>query len=129
MTDDERAEYDEFLHANQRLTTALSLIRRRMSDLMPMTLDGAPYRVALRPDDRHANPLSISTLLDDIVVNGVPCFRAEQMDERSWWVACYLDDVERICWSVRAKGKPLRLEWVTTEFPDSVVYEHQAKAS
>ena len=81
------------------------------------------YRIALRPDEQGAK-VDESTLLDDIVVNDVPMFRAEQMTRSSWWVACYLNGNDRICWNVQARGKPLRLEWTVSEWPEEpVVYE------
>ncbi len=127
MNDAERAEYDALLKASTQLSTALGLVRERMSALLPMT-SPHEYRIALRPDEHGADPLSIETLLDDIVVNNVPMFRAEQMSLKNWWVACYLDGNadQQITWSVTARSKPLRLEWVTTDFPD-VVYEHEVK--
>ena len=31
------------------------------------------------------------TPLDDVVVNDVSMFRAEQMDDNDWWFCCYLN--------------------------------------
>lgn len=76
----------------------------------------APYRLALRPG-HHGE-------LDDVVVRDVAMFRAEQMDETSWWMACSLagDIHDRISFSVRAvDGK---LEVTVVEYPVSdVSYE------
>lgn len=85
---------------------------------------------ALRPDVDGADPMHIDTLCDDIVVKNVAMFRAEQMDRDEWWVCCYLNDAgtERICWCVKAEGRPKRIEWRTTEFPvDEVIYEHEVR--
>lgn len=86
------------------------------------------YRIALRPDDRTADPLGNGVLMDDIVVRDVEMFRAEQMDDDTWWVCCYLageDTTNRLAWSVRARCRPKRLDWITTEFPEGVAYEHE----
>lgn len=89
------------------------------------------YRIAIRPDVRGDDPMNYATLLDDIVVNHVPMFRAEQMSPESWWVCCYLNDKgDRIAWHVEAKGRPRRIEWTTVEFPDGrVKYEHEVDAA
>lgn len=75
----------------------------------------ADYRIALRPDD-EADP----ELMDDIVVRDVKMFRAEQMSPGHWWVACYLDDEgrEQLVFSVTARCRPRRIDWVVTELPD-----------
>ncbi|MEM9513688.1 MAG: hypothetical protein AAGA42_02435 [Actinomycetota bacterium] len=86
------------------------------------------YRIALRPDDRSADPLDCRTRLDDIVVKDVVLFRAEQLDASTWWVCCYLgpDGDDRITWTVRAAARPKRLDWTGYEYPEGdVVYEHQ----
>jgi hypothetical protein len=84
------------------------------------------YDIALRPDVDGEDPFDPATLMDDIVVNGVEMFRAEQMDTNVWWVCCYLRNGERIVWDVRAKGRPNRIEWTTTELPDGdFIYEGQ----
>ena len=93
-------------------------------------VEGA-YRIALRPDEDGADPFKHVTLLDDIVVNGVSCFRAEAMSADEWFVCCYLSGTDddgtedRIAWSVRAvKGRAI--EWTTTEYPTvEVTYEDQ----
>ena len=71
-----------------------------------------PYDIALRPDD-PADP----DLMDDIVVNNVVMFRAEQMDRDSWWVSCTLRDGEELVFDVRAKAKPTRIEWRVQDRP------------
>jgi len=78
------------------------------------------YDIALRP---HVDGYP---RMDDIVVNNVSCFRAEDMTGKAWWVACYLPDGEEIVFWVTAKKKPLRLEWVVTERPTNVVYEEDS---
>ena len=127
MNKRDQAEYHALLAQQQGLIDALTVVRRRMQELAPF---GNPdqYRIALRPDVHGEDPMKVDTLLDDIVVTGVPMFRAEQMYESNWWVACYLDDDthDRICWSVTAKTRPLRIEWRTTEWPDVATYEHEA---
>lgn len=82
------------------------------------------YRIALRTDPAGADPLAHGTPLDDIVVNDVEMFRAEDMGD-SWWVCCYLADAERICWTVASDGR-----WTVTEYPatDEVAYEHVVAA-
>jgi len=49
----------------------------------------AAYRVALRPHD-GGDP----DLMDDVVIHDVSMFRAEQMDNNSWWVCCWLAGVD-----------------------------------
>ena len=127
MNKRDQAEYFALLDQQQRLIDALTAVRERMKALSPpgKQLD---YRIALRPDVHGEDPMKFDTLLDDIVVSDVPMFRAEQMHESNWWVACYLDDThDRICWSVTAKSRPLRIEWRTTEWPDVATYEHEAR--
>ena len=104
----------------------LVAVRKRMHALDPGNDDGAAYRIALRPDEAGADPMSHDTLLDDIVVNNVAMFRAEAMDDGIWWVCCYLDNDthDRIAWDVRAGCRPRRIEWTTTEYPDIATYEH-----
>lgn len=130
MTEDEREELVSLIQAEQSLQSALAIVRKRRATLEPSTEHVRPYRIAIRPDERDADPMSSDTLCDDIVVNNVSMFRAEQMNTKNWWVGCYLNDDthDRICWSVTARSNPLRLEWVTTEFPqDETVYEHDAE--
>lgn len=125
LTAEEQEEHDGLIRANQALTQALVSIRTRIAVFNEKILGEQPeYRIALRPDDRDANPLSDGVQMDDIVVNNVPCFRAEDMGDY-WWVACYLDDDthDRICWSVRAVRKGV-IEWIVTEFPQEQNYEH-----
>ena len=82
------------------------------------------YDIALRPQESGADTSSEHTLMDDIVVSDVEMFRAEDMTGKNWWVCCYLCGDERICWSVTARSNPLRIEWVTTEWPHGdFVYE------
>lgn len=128
MNDAQRAEYRELVEASQSLTKALNDVRARMLALVGES-GGEPYRIALRPDEQGANPLDGKTLLDDIVVNDVPMFRAEQMTRNVWWVCCYLDNGthDRIAWDVRAKSNPLRIEWTGYEYPDAATYEHERK--
>lgn len=117
-------EYMALVQANQGLSLAIAEVRKRMAALDPPK--GAEYRIALRPLG-DGDPMNERTPLDDIVVNRVPMFRAEDMGEW-WWVCCYLDDDthDRICWSVRAVKKGV-IEWVTTEYPDMAVYEHDVQ--
>lgn len=118
MNKRDQDEYAFLAQMNGNLMDAMNKVRRRMAELSPWG-DGKEYRIALRPDERgNDDP---DALMDDIFVRDVTMFRAEQMDANAWWVACYLDNdtQDRICWSVRAKSKPLRIEWVTTEFPES----------
>lgn len=128
MNEAQRAEYRELVEVNKSLTTALSNVRARMLALVGES-GGEPYRIALRPDIKTEDPLDAKTLLDDIVVNDVPMFRAEQMDRNVWWVCCYLDNDthDRIAWDVRAKSNPLRIEWTGYEYPDAATYEHERK--
>jgi hypothetical protein len=65
------------------------------------------YRIALRNDD-HGE-------LDDVVVKDVSMFRAEMMDGKSLWMACYFPDSdESVVFWVRAKKGKL-LFYVTEE--------------
>lgn len=72
-------------------------------------------RIALRPDRED------SELLDDVVVQDVSIFRAEMMDDKSLWLACYFPDTDqRLSFWVRAtkrKGQKMRLEFIATELP------------
>lgn len=121
FSDRELAEIDRLIRLRRKLADAITEIDTQLAVVNRRT-DRESYRVALRPDDRDADPMSYRTLMDDIVVKDVEMFRAEQMDAGSWWVACYLRDCEeRICWNVSSSG---RIKWVTTEFPAGVVYEH-----
>ena len=126
---DRNDEYMRLVRLNGQLMQALQEVRAQMLALSPLPEQPA-YRIALRPDDRDADPRAFGVLMDDIVVNDVKCFRAEQMDVHSWWVACYLDNetMDRICWAVTARSRPNRIEWVTTEFPQAATYEHESKA-
>jgi hypothetical protein len=76
------------------------------------------YDIALRP---HVDG---DPRMDDIVVQNVSCFRAEDMTGKAWWVACYLPDGQEVVFWVTARKKPLRIEWVVTERPN-VIYEGQ----
>lgn len=116
----------------RKIVSALTEVDRQLVDagLRRPAGPGDEYRIAIRPDDRDADPMDHHTLLDDIVVMRPALFRAEQMDASTWWVACYLDDDtdDRICWTVTAHARPKRLEWTTSEYPDAAVYEHELKA-
>jgi hypothetical protein len=46
------------------------------------------YDIALRPERHQDDP----DVMDDIVVDNVTTFRAEAIDERTWWLCCYLGD-------------------------------------
>lgn len=86
----------------------------------------AEYDIALRPyaDERG---IEADELLDDIVVNDVSCFRAEDMDGKHWFACCYLRGGERIAFWLTAKKHPLRIEWVATELPEGdFTYEDTA---
>lgn len=128
---DEQAEHDALLQASAQLSAALGYVRQRLAVYNERILGPRPdYRIAIRPHDGY-DPTDDAALLDDIVVKQVPMFRAEQMDERTFWVACYLDEDagDRICWNVQARSKPLRLEWTMSEWPDSEhVFEHEVAA-
>lgn len=129
MSDADLAEYDELQNLSVTLQAALNQIRIRMDKLSPSP-DQPDYRIALRPDVNGEDPFDINTLCDDIVVGAVEMFRAEQMDRNYWWACCYFPDGhERICWSIRARSNPLRIEWVTTEFPTTVTYEHEVSST
>lgn len=124
-------ELDRLYRLRRHLTGALAEVNKQVEKLAPPSTTPAfrtDYRIALRPDDRDADPLGHGVLMDDIVVRNVSMFRAEQMGVDHWWVCCYLDDLdERICWSVRASARPKRLNWITTELPDDVTYEHEPR--
>lgn len=120
-------EYMRLVSLNSQLTDELREVRARMAKFNPGTRGS--YRIAIRPDVHGGDPMSADTLLDDIVVNDVPMFRAEQMDTTVWWVCCYLDNDthDRITWDVRARSKPLRLEWTAIEYPEVATYEHDLR--
>jgi hypothetical protein len=75
------------------------------------------YDIALRPYRDNVETDGTS-LLDDIVVNDVTCFRAEDMTGKAFWAACYFANGERLCFWVTAKSRPLRIEWIATEWPE-----------
>ena len=59
--------------------------------------------------------------LDDVVAKNVTMFRAEMMDAKTLWMACYFDDAanERLTFYVRStRGK---LEFGYTEKPSDYV--------
>lgn len=121
------------LAIRRKLTEALVQVDRQLVAAGLRRAPRAPaddYRIALRPDDRNADPMDPRTMLDDIVVMRPAMFRAEQMDPSTWWVACYLDENtdDRICWTVTAHARPKHLSWTGYEYPDTVIYEHDLKA-
>jgi len=83
---------------------------------------GEGYRIALRPygdgsDDR---------LMDDVVVNYVSMFRAEQMDANLWWVCCYLaGSEESITFHFNWNRKTKNLEMHASDIPHGpgITYE------
>ena len=120
------------LSARRKLVASLDEIDRQLVNLglrRPPAAPGTDYRIALRPDDRNADPMDPATLLDDIVVMRPAMFRAEQMDPSTWWVACYLDENtdDRICWTVTAHARPKHLAWTGYEYPEAAIYEHDLK--
>lgn len=122
------------LTIRRKLTAALVEVDKQLVDAglrRPPRAPGDDYRIALRPDDRDADPMDPRTLLDDIVVMRPAMFRAEQMDPSTWWVACYLDENtdDRICWTVTAHARPKHIEWTGYEYPDAAIYEHDLKAA
>jgi hypothetical protein len=82
------------------------------------------YDIALRPDDPAADPTDPETLLDDIVVNDVTMFRAEDMGDW-WWMCCFLKDDERLTFCVSKRGGRVIVR--ATELPNGFVYEHDLK--
>lgn len=83
------------------------------------------YRIALRPD------FDDTDLLDDVVVNDVSCFRAEDMGDW-WWMCCYLADTDdghggedRITFSVRKNGYRGPVVMTVGELPSNptITYE------
>lgn len=93
------------------------------------------YRIALRTYDDHGGPAhgppwpgefeGTSPPLDDIVVNGVSCFRMEDMGER-FWMACWLEGHDdQIVFDVRRgfDGEP-PIVVTAVDMPD-VVYEQR----
>lgn len=126
---DRQDEYMRLVSLNTRLTSALEEVRAQMRALDRIS-SGRDYRIALRPDERAADPMSSSTLLDDIVVSNVAMFRAEQMSRDRWWVCCYLDadTHDSIVWTVEARKGAI--QWTTRDFPnDGHIYEHDLPRS
>ena len=79
-----------------------------MSRQTKMGQNAGPVLALRRDDDGD---------LDDVVVEGVTMFRAEVMDDKTLWMACYFGEnaAERLTFYVRAsKGKLL---FDTTEVP------------
>lgn len=79
------------------------------------------YRIALRQDGSGG--------LNDVVVQSVSMFRAERMDRKTWWLACYLpdangDDGDRIAFTVTAKRGGIEVHVSETPAQD-VTYESQ----
>lgn len=75
-----------------------------------------PYRLALRPGRQGE--------LDDVVVQDVSIFRAEQMNDTTWWMACYLNGTEYDQISFGIKVVDGKLEVTVLEYPDAdVSYE------
>ena len=125
-------ELDRLIKLRRELKSALAEVDKQLDVIGPKvpSLNLPEYRIAIRPDDRDADPMGQGVRMDDIVVRNVSMFRAEQMSSSNWWVCCYLDDLdERICWSVTAQARPKQLNWITTEHPDGVTYEHDARAT
>lgn len=115
-------EYMRLLRRSQELTDELQQVRTAMA----YHAGDEDYRIALRPDVEGGDIFDHATLMDDIVVVKPTMFRAEQMDTHNWFVCCYLDDDthDRIAWSVTARTRPNRIEWMTTELPETpTVYE------
>lgn len=75
------------------------------------------YRIALRPDDNGH--------LDDVVVKDVTMFRAEMMDDKTLWLACYLDNEthDRITFWVSVQRGKLHFDFTETPQLTEVVYE------
>lgn len=59
--------------------------------------------------------------LDDVVAKNVTMFRAEMMDDKTLWMACYFDEAadERLTFYVRAPRGKLEFGW--TEEPSDYV--------
>jgi hypothetical protein len=59
--------------------------------------------------------------LDDVVVENVTMFHAEQLDSGLLWLCCYLPGGERVTFDVRARCRPRRLEYEVGEMPNDWV--------
>lgn len=58
----------------------------------------------------------LAGLLDDVVVEDVTTFRAEQLDDGLLWLCCYLRNGERVTFHARAARRG-RLELSVGELP------------
>lgn len=102
----------------------MSALRKRMAvwlglvtpDVNPNTV----YDIALRPDG--------DGLLDDVVVNRVGMFRAERMDDKTLWLACYLDNGEDVVFFVSSSRSGLRFTCTEAPSMDAVRYESEDDA-
>lgn len=88
-------------------------------------------RIALRPDlDEDWEDDGENTLvpLDDIYVDDVECFRAEQLADGVWWLRCHLAGGGTIDFDMRRRSNPARLEMVCNDIdvPDGVTFETRA---
>lgn len=75
----------------------------------------AAPRMALRPHHEFEREM------DDIVVNDVEMFRAEQMSDDSWFMCCYFANGDRVAFGVHREKKPPRVAVYVTEEPESWV--------
>lgn len=92
--------------------TDLMLFNAKKKNPMTPTRQNRPF-IALRPNQTGQ--------LDDVVVEQVEMFRAEQMDTNLWWLCCYLKNGERITWYMKHTNKGLVMKLV--ESPEKVEYE------
>ena len=69
-----------------------------------MEIDNQQHKETIMMNERLENP-------DEIVLENVKLFHAEQMNEKSLWVGCYTEDNRIFHLNISAKGDKLLYWW------------------
>ena len=69
-----------------------------------MEIDNQQHKETIMMNERLENP-------DEIVLENVKLFHAEQMNEKSLWVGCYTEDNRIFHLNISAKGGKLKYYW------------------
>jgi len=69
-----------------------------------MEIDNQQHKETIMMNERLENP-------DEIVLENVKLFHAEQMNEKSLWVGCYTEDNKIYHLNISAKGDKLLYWW------------------